>query len=75
MDGWMQQRLVEAQAIGWKIACVRAVHGSDVNALSVEEMLAEYERMHRNILTLERAAGRTETMSELRLRLACERIT
>ena len=75
MDNWMQQRLVEAQAVAWKIACVRAVHGSDVNALSVEEILAEYERMHGNILDLERADGRTETMSELRLRLACERIT
>lgn len=70
----MQRRLVEAQAVGWKIACVRALHGSDVNALSIEELLAEYERLQRTIVTVKRKDGGTETMNELQLRLEYERV-
>lgn len=74
MEDWMQQRLVEAQAIGWKIACVRAIHGAGVNALSVEELLAEFDRLRRSIVTVRHQDGSKETMTELRLRLEYDRV-
>ena len=70
----MDEKLVAAQALGWRIAIVRAIHGPDVDALSIEELLAEYERLQRNIVTVKRKDGGTETMSELQLRLEYERV-
>lgn len=69
----MQQRLVEAQAVGWKLAIVRAIHGADINALSVDELLAEFDRLQRTSVVVAHADGKTETMTELRLRLEYRR--
>lgn len=73
MDDWMHGRLVEAQTMNWKISIVRAIHGARADAWSVGELLAEYDRMARTMLTVERADGRTETKSEAQLRLEYER--
>lgn len=70
---WMQQRLVEAQGIGWKIAIVRAVHGAHADGWSIDELIAEHDRMDQTVLMLRHMDGRTETMSELRLRLEFDR--
>lgn len=43
-----------------------------VDALSIEELLAEYERLERTVVTVRRDDGSNETMNELRLRLEYE---
>ena len=68
----MQRLLVEARAMNWKVAIVRAIHGAHVNAWSISELVAEYARMHGTFVTVRHADGRTETMTELRLRLEFE---
>lgn len=73
MDDWMQQRLVEAQAMNWKVAIVRAIHRAHADAWSITELVAEYDRMRGTMVTMRHADGRTETMTELRLRLDFER--
>ncbi len=74
MEDWIGGRLAEAQAVTWKISIVRAIHGTHADAWSIDEMIGEYERMHRTILSVEHTDGRTETMTELRLRLEFEQV-
>ena len=54
---------------------VRAVEriGSDVDALLVEEMVAEFDRLERSLVTVKHQDGSTETMTELRMRLEHKR--
>lgn len=35
VEDWINRRLAEAQAMGRRIAMVRAIHGADVDALSL----------------------------------------
>lgn len=72
MDIVLDEMIAQAQGIGWRIALVRAVHGTRADTWSIEELLAEYERLHETVLTVQHTDGRTETMTKLRLRLAGE---
>ncbi len=62
---------MEVQAVSWKIAIVRAVHGSTVDSCSIDDLLAEYDRMRARIVVVKHEDGTLRRMSELYLRLAC----
>lgn len=72
-DDWMERRLVEVQAVNWKVAIVRAIHGTAADTWSIDELVAEHDRMQRTLVTVKHADGRSESMTELRLRLEYER--
>jgi hypothetical protein len=74
MDEWMNERLGEAQAVSWKIAIVRAVHGATVDAFSIDELVAEYVRMRGTIVIVKHEDGTLRRMSELDRRLAHDRV-
>lgn len=62
-----------AQALCWKIAIVRSIHGSRVDSWSVDELIEEFQRMQATIVTVKDQSGRTSTRTELELRLGYER--
>ena len=64
---------IEAQSLGWKIAIVRSIHGSAADTWSVDDLVAEFERMQGTIVTVEDQSGRVNTLTELELRLGYER--
>lgn len=73
MDTVLDEMIAQGQGIGWRIAIVRVIHGADVDALSVDEMLAEFDRLRRSLVIVKRRDGSTETINELRLRLEYDR--
>lgn len=69
----MSEVSIEAQALGWRIAIVRSIHGSAADTWSVDDLVAEFERMQGNIVTVKDQSGRISTRTELELRLGYER--
>lgn len=69
----MNEVSVEAQALGWKIAIVRSIHGSTADSWSVDDLVAEFERMQVTVVTVKDCSGRMSTLTELELRLGYER--
>lgn len=74
MDVLMNEMSIEAQALGWKIAIVRSIHGSTTDAWSIDDLIAEFDRMRGTIVTVEAQSGRMSTLTELELRLSYERV-
>lgn len=70
----MNKMNIEAQALGWKIAIVRSIHGARTDSWSVDELLDEFHRMQGTIVSVEDKNGETSTLTELELRLHYERV-
>jgi hypothetical protein len=64
---------VEAQALGWKIAIVRSIHGSTADSWSVDDLIGEFQRMQETIVTVRDQSGKMSARTELELRLGYER--
>ena len=69
----MNEVNTEAQALCWKIAIVRSIHGSRADSWSVDELIEEFQRMQATIVSVEDQSGKTSTLTELELRLSYER--
>lgn len=69
----MNEMSIEAQALGWKIAIVRSIHGAMADTWSIDELIEEFERMVGTIVTVKDQSGRMSTRTELELRLGYER--
>ncbi len=64
---------IEAHALGWRIAIVRSIHGAAADTWSVDDLVAEFERMQGTIVTVEDQSGKVSTRTELEIRLGYER--
>lgn len=69
----MNEVSIEAQALGWRIAIVRSIHGSTADGWTVDDLVLEFERMQRTLVTVEDRNGKATTLNELELRLGYER--
>lgn len=74
MEMLMDEMSIEAQALGWKIAIVRSIHGSRADSWSVDELVEEFHRMQATIVSVADKNGETSTLTELELRLHYERV-
>lgn len=71
MQDWLNERVAEAQALSWRIAIVRAVHGASSDSWSIEDMATEFDRLHATAVHVRHPGGREKIVSELCLRLKC----